>query len=121
MQRLFSMFPDSWPGGGLFLLRLAIGTLVIQDGITALMGTAQRVSATLLIMAAITGVFLLIGLWTPIAGALMASTQLWIALRGTDHLRSTILLASLGIALAILGPGALSIDALLYGRKRLDI
>jgi uncharacterized membrane protein YphA (DoxX/SURF4 family) len=93
---------------------------VIQDGITALMGTAQP-SATLLIMAAIAGVFLLIGLWTPIAGALMAATQFWIALRGTDHLRSTILLASLGIALAILGPGALSIDALLYGRKRLDI
>ena len=120
MQRLFSMFPDSWPGGGLFILRLAVGTLVIQDGITALMGTAQP-SATLLIMAAIAGVFLLIGLWTPIAGALMAATQFWIALRGTDHLRSTILLASLGIALAILGPGALSIDALLYGRKRLDI
>lgn len=121
MQRLFSMFPDGWPGRGFFLLRLVVGILVIHDGITALMGTAQRVSATLLIMAAIAGVFLLIGLWTPIAGAFIASTQLWIALRGTDHLRSAILLASLGIALAILGPGALSIDALLYGRKRLDI
>ena len=121
MQRLFSMFPDGWPGRGFFLLRLVVGILVIHDGITALMGTAQRVSATLLIMAAIAGVFLLIGLWTPIAGALVAAIQLWIVFKGTDHLRSTILLASLGIALAILGPGALSIDALLYGRKRLDI
>jgi putative oxidoreductase len=124
VQRLFSMFPDGWPGRGLLLQRLAVGILVILDGITALMGTAgtaQHVLATLLIIAAIAGVFLLIGLWTPIAGALIAATELWIALRGTDHLRSTILLASLGIALAILGPGALSIDSLLYGRKRLDI
>jgi hypothetical protein len=30
-------------------------------------------------------------------------------------------MATLGIALAILGPGALSIDARLFGRKRLDI
>jgi putative oxidoreductase len=121
VQRLFSMFPDGWPGRGVFLLRLVVGILVIQDGITALMGTSQRELATLLIMAAIAGVFLLIGLWTPIAGALMAASEFWIAVRGTAHLRSTILLASLGIALAILGPGALSIDALLYGRKRLDI
>jgi uncharacterized membrane protein YphA (DoxX/SURF4 family) len=115
------MFPDGWPGRGFVLLRLVVGILVIQDGITAVMGTAQRELATLLIIAAIAGFFLLIGLWTPIAGALMAATELWIALRGTDHLRSTILLASLGIALAILGPDALSIDARLYGRKRLDI
>ena len=121
MQRLFSMFPDGWPGRGVLLLRLVVGILVIQDGITALIGTSQRELVTLLIMAAIAGVFLLIGLWTPIAGALMAASEFWIALRGTAHLRSTILLASLGIALAILGPGALSIDALLYGRKRLDI
>ena len=67
------------------------------------------------------GVFLLVGLWTPIAGAIIAATEPWIALTGTDHPRGTILLASLGIALAILGPGALSIDARLYGRKRLDI
>jgi putative oxidoreductase len=121
VQRLFSMFPDGWPGRGVLLLRLVVGILVIQDGITALMGTSQRELVTLLIMAAIAGVFLLIGLWTPIAGALMAASEFWIALRGTAHLRSTILLASLGIALAILGQGALSIDAFLYGRKRLDI
>jgi len=36
-------------------------------------------------------------------------------------LRSTLLLAAMGIAIAILGPGALSIDAHLFGRKRLDI
>ena len=94
---------------------------MIQDGVTAQMGRAHRESAALLISAAIAAVFLLIGLWTPIAGTLMAATQLWIAFAGTDHLRSSTLLASLGIALAILGPGALSIDALLYGRKRIDI
>jgi putative oxidoreductase len=76
---------------------------------------------TLQVIAAIAGIFLLAGLWTPIAGALVTVTELWIALTGTDHLRSAILLAMMGAALAILGPGARSIDALLLGRKRLDI
>ena len=60
-------------------------------------------------------------MWTPIAGAIIALSETWIALAGTDHPRGTILMATLGIALAILGPGALSIDARLFGRKRLDI
>jgi hypothetical protein len=47
--------------------------------------------------------------------------EIWITLTGTDHPRGTILQATLGIALAFLGPGALSIDARLFGRKRLDI
>jgi hypothetical protein len=42
-------------------------------------------------------------------------------LTGTAHSQITILPATQGIALAFLGPGSLSIDACLFGRKRLDI
>ena len=121
LQRLFSMFPDGWPGRGLLLLRLVVGLLLIHDGIAGLMGAPQGESVALQVIAAIAGIFLLAGLWTPIAGTLLTVTELWIALTGTDPVRSTILLATVGIALAILGPGAQSIDALLFGRKRLDI
>jgi uncharacterized membrane protein YphA (DoxX/SURF4 family) len=60
-------------------------------------------------------------LWTPIAGALVAASELWIALRGIDHPRGPILLVAIGVAITVLGPGAWSIDARLFGRRRLDI
>ena len=94
---------------------------MIHDGIVALMGRPQRESIALHVIAAIAAIFLLIGLWTPIAGALVTLTELWIALRGCDCPRSLILLATIAIAIAILGPGAQSIDAVLFGRKRLDV
>jgi len=115
------MFPNGWPGIGLLLLRLVAGVLLVLGGIAGLMGTSPRESVTLQVIAAIAGIFLLAGLWTPIAGALVTMTELWIALTGTDQTRSAILLATMGAALAILGPGARSIDALLFGRKLLDI
>jgi hypothetical protein len=46
---------------------------------------------------------------------------IWIALSSSGHERSSILLATMGAAIAVLGPGAHSIDALLFGRKRLGI
>ena len=115
------MFPNGWPGRGLLLLRLVVGLILIHDGLGALMGVPQRESIALQVVAAIAGIFLLVGLWTPIAGAIVALSEIWIVLTGTDHPRGTILLATLGVALAFLGPGAQSIDARLFGRKRLDI
>ena len=94
---------------------------MIHDGITRLMGAPQRESLSLEVIAASAGIFLLAGLWTPVAGALLTVTHVWIALSGTANLRSSILLATMGAAIALLGPGAWSIDALFYGRKRLDI
>lgn len=121
MQRLYSMFPNGWPGRGLLLLRLVVGCLLIHDGIVALMGPPERESIALQIIAAIAAIFLLIGLWTPLACTLVTLTELGIVLRGTDQLRSVILLAAIAIAITILGPGAQSIDAILFGRKRLDL
>ena len=85
------------------------------------MGAAPHGSVALQIVAASAGGLLLAGFWTPVAGAILAITDIWIALSGIGDLRSSILLATMGTAIALLGPGALSIDALLFGRKRLDI
>jgi putative oxidoreductase len=121
LQRLFSMFPNGWPGTGLLLLRLVAGFLLIHDGITALIGTSRHETVASQVIAASAGIFLLAGLWTPIAGGLLAIVELWLIVTGTPHLRATILLAAIGVAIAALGPGAWSIDARLFGRQRLDI
>lgn len=68
------------------------------------------------------GILLLAGLWTPIAGSLVAVLGLWnlISTRPADPW-FTILLVTIGAALALLGPGAWSVDARLFGWKRIDL
>jgi hypothetical protein len=67
------------------------------------------------------GTLLLVGFWTPMAGVLVVIVELWIAFSRADSLRSSVVLASLGAALAMLGPGIRSVDARLFGRKRIAI
>ena len=64
---------------------------------------------------------LLIGLWTPVAGVLMAVAELCLAFSHASDPSIHILLGALGAALAMLGPGAWSVDARLFGRKRIQI
>lgn len=70
------------------------------------------------------GILLLFGLWSPIAGVLVAAVNVWIALvRWFSHSGDPwipMMLAFLGAALAMVGPGAWSIDARLFGRKHID-
>lgn len=115
------MFPNSWPGRGLLLLRLVTGILLIRDGVYTMLGTPQLQTIFLESLALAAGVLLLAGLWTPIAGTLVVLVELWFALSRTNALENAILLAALGAALAVLGPGACSIDAKRYGRKRIAI
>jgi uncharacterized membrane protein YphA (DoxX/SURF4 family) len=71
------------------------------------------------------GILLLVGLWTPVAGGLAAIVKVLIAFsRYFSHSSDPwipIIQAVLGAALAMVGPGAWSIDARLFGRKRIDI
>ena len=47
-------------------------------------------------------------LWTPMAGVLVVIAELWTAVSRPDDLRSCAILASLGAALLMLGPGVRS-------------
>jgi putative oxidoreductase len=121
LQRLFSMFPNGWPGRGLLLLRLGVGILLTHDGLAELLSASQWHGMVRQSLATGAGILLLIGSFTPIAGVLVILVELWTALSGADSLRTCILLATVGAALAMLGPGVWSIDARLFGRKRIDI
>jgi len=69
------------------------------------------------LVAAAAAILLLAGLWTPITAAVIALTEIWIALSQPGDPWFHILLAFLGAGLALLGPGAFSVDARLFGRK----
>jgi len=71
--------------------------------------------------AAVAAILLLVGLWTPIAGTMITIVELWIVCSSAGGLGIPIMLATLGATLAMIGPGALSIDAHLFGRKHFEI
>ncbi len=78
-------------------------------------------SVPLGVLAAAAGVILLCGLWTPIAASLVGLLGLWDLLSQSGDPWANILLSAIGAAVAALGPGAWSIDARLFGWKRIDI
>jgi putative oxidoreductase len=121
LQRLFSMFPNGWPGRALLLLRIAAAAILIRDGVANLVGQSRWDVIALQSVAIAAGIFLLVGLWTPVVGVIVAILGIWTVISGTPYVRGAILLAAVGAALAMLGPGVTSIDARLFGRKRIDI
>jgi putative oxidoreductase len=126
MQRLYSTFPNSWPGFGLLLLRLGVGAALASRGIGGcLAASGEPATLTRDCIEAAGAIFLIVGLWTPVAGTLIVLDELWIALsdyssQPGEHWNH-VFLAVLTAALAMLGPGAWSIDARLFGRMRFDM
>ena len=67
------------------------------------------------------GLLLLVGLWTPIVGTFVAPIEVWKLFLHAGDPWIYILLGTLSAALAMLGPGAWSVDARLFGWKRIDL
>jgi hypothetical protein len=120
LQRLFSNFANGWPGMGLLLQRILTVVLLIRFGIIDLMGTSFSSSMIPQIIGTIAGLLLLIGLCTPIVGILIAIVGLWLGINHTGDPWISIVLATLGGTAAMIGPGAWSIDARLFGRRHIE-
>ena len=120
MQRLFSSFADGWPGAGLLLLRLVTGGGLLCGGIGSAW-SAPYLAVAPSVIAAGAGVLLLLGLYTPLAGVVAAIAEAWIVFTHPGNPWAPIGLIFLGLSLAMIGPGAWSIDARLFGRKQISL
>ena len=106
---------------GLLLIRLVTGIAANVLGLEALLGSSYLVRALFDLSFMGLGTLLIVGLWTPIAGTLLALSALWQAFAHAQDRWCSLLVGTLGAALALLGPGMWSVDARLFGWKRLEI
>ena len=131
LQRLFSTFPGGWPGVGLLLLRMAVGTTAAAAGVAPLMqhGTPTLGAAVIGVVAIACGGLLLIGFVTPGAAVLVGLGSAGLTIPGCPALATGLLDAKpsagfvivMAIAILLLGPGAFSVDSYLFGRREIII
>lgn len=101
-------------------MRLVGGTALALEALARLLDNPAAGTA-IPAMEIAAGLCLAAGLWTPIAGALAAASGVWSAFVHPGDPLARVLLATIGAALALVGPGAWSIDARLFGWKRIDV
>jgi uncharacterized membrane protein YphA (DoxX/SURF4 family) len=128
LQRWYTKFPGGWPGVGLFILRIAMGNRLLVDGYARLIGSngPDPLFAFFAVLTMGTGACFVLGFLTPpVAGfSALAETvvylwhPVWVAsFTGVANF-DVILVAT---AIALLGPGALSLDAYIFGRRKIVI
>jgi hypothetical protein len=131
LHLLFSTFPGGSRGLGLLLLRSAVGLAAIVHAGIYLSGSGHLAVGPTLLAAvdAIAGVLLLAGFLTPFAAGLVAlaasgAALFWFPLQAVNQSEIrlfTIFLALVAASIVLLGPGALSLDARLFGRREIII
>lgn len=119
MQRLYTTFPNEWPGAGLLLLRVAEGIPTVVESATHAWRAGVILAAVPHAIELVSAILLLAGFWTPIGGVLQALVEFSNVLAGAGYEHA--LRGMIGLSLAMLGPGAWSVDARLFGRKRIDV
>jgi len=101
-------------------MRLVLGSILVVRGSLLLWGDPSlNITITSAILA-VGGILLMLGLWTPIVGVLVALVEAWKILTVPGDKWLYLLLGTVCAAVAMLGPGRWSIDARLFGWKRIE-
>ena len=131
LQRTFSGFPTGCPGLGLLLLRLVVGGTASSQAWLLIAANHGVMSACVVaaLLAFVTGLAIVIGFMTPIASVLLSAGGLLLTVDSSTsgHLPlfesglARLEFIAISTALISLGPGALSLDARLYGRREIEV
>src|SRR5262245_37598294 len=126
MQRLFWSFPVGSPGVALLLLRTVEGAVVAAMAAELLTEGAFGAKGTLALLSLCAALCLILGLLTPVASGVVSVTASvsWFA-AGASPLwtdgKAALLVVVIATGLALLGPGAYSFDARLFGRREIVV
>lgn len=104
---------------GLLLMRLALSGGLLARCLSA--WPAEAILPIALYVESLAAALLCVGLATPIWGAGLAAVELYRAYSNPEQLLVHLLLATIGSALALLGPGAFSVDARVFGWRRITL
>ena len=121
LRRLYSTFAGGGPGIALLLLRLVVGAVVLWHVGPRLWSDPPLHIIVAYASLALAALLLIAGLWTPVAGAAVAVIAVAEALTTGEPPVARLLVAAIAGALMMLGPGRLSIDARLFGWKRIEV
>lgn len=120
MRRLYSTFAGGWPGIGLILMRLVVGFALVSSAGSALLSSPAIPVTVLSVLLVAAAILLIIGLFSPIVGTVVALIETCRFVTIPEDRLVYLLVATFGAALAMLGPGLWSIDARLFGWKRIE-
>jgi uncharacterized membrane protein YphA (DoxX/SURF4 family) len=101
------------------LQRLLVGGALIYCAISSRTDAHGFEIAAPELLGAAAGALIIAGLWTPVTGIIVFAVEGWIAFSRPNGALMPIVLAVLGLSLAMIGPGAWSVDARLFGRKQI--
>ena len=121
MRRLYSTFAQGLPGLGLLLIRLAIGVTACAHGTGLFTAGAPPHFLLVALLHVGLGALLIIGLWTPVAGTLLALIAFADAYTFAAARWYWTSAGTIAAAVALIGPGRWSVDARLFGWKRIEI
>jgi uncharacterized membrane protein YphA (DoxX/SURF4 family) len=119
VQRLFSIFPAGSPGVALIVLRSIVAVRVFAEARTH---STTDCAIPLDILASVVGLSLFLGFLTPYCAAICCVAEfMLVAMSWTPDEFSLWMSALTSGSVAVLGPGAYSVDAKIFGRRLIEV